>query len=1402
MSSLLEDFIKNHKEDVIGSTTPVQTSGLDNFKKRFQDDGVLPPNNSSLENGLKKSFNIFDEPLPAPDMTKYSDIPESAAKMGVNLGTAPARIAKDVAWDIPSETVKLAQESGGTYFNPFNPDNVLQKSSEALGHMIYDPLKGLGEYVAGGASKAFNKLSGSQDVHISPEAEKSFKDVNDIGLQENIRRALEATHQFLVQHPEQAIPMAEGFRYGMNKIPKVKPGETPPGPPGPDGGGPSGPSGPGGPPSKPPGPDLISRTAQPIIKGAKGLAKGVDEGIYAIKDELADSIIKNSSEGVDAYIRKQYEKGVRPPVTSGRTAPQYRRYMGKALGAVDTITKNKPILRITDEYGEPTEKLPETLMEFGDAISQSKEILFREYDAKQIRAGEAGAKVQLSPIVKELRDIEDDPSIQDLYPEVVKYAKNRADALELRESYDTGIAQDAIKNLNNTLKSFYKNPSYGDSSKAAVDGLIANLLRRGLDNVIEETDGPGYQDLKNRYGELVSIEKDVLHRAVVDARKNNKSLIDFSDIFTGAEVISGIVNVNPSAIARGVFGKIMASYIKRLNDPNRAIKNLFEAAEKRRKEEPEGLSHEAPSEAPPEEPPKGGLPAEVTPVGKTPTGSGAEAISEEPVSSIKKTPSEMRDEIIELKNPPKKEEGVIPKTTPTSPTPPTPSVVPDKLYRGQIDKEGQTKMPEPFKEIFPKSLFATSDSTYAKQYGENVSEISTRGHKFLDMNNPQNDFERDISSRIQKFSKNKKTMSLFEGQKIANELELNDYAGITKLNKDNISEYIYTKGIPGQAKPFGGFTDLSTKLIEDLKGRTTISRTYIENRMNSSDINLNKIQKDLVKKVLDSSTFKPYYQTKSDTGGIYISSSKPTEGNLAEYYINPEARILDTKGDTLPITAEAEKSELFNDAKRRHYEGVSFEEYGPDGKKVESTVVFHKKDLLPKKEGQINVQVFADAMQAELLPLGKRIFSSKNTSYRDRPTHSGTALPSELRGNVEEYEEIVFTTPFKTASGSRHYSGVDNYFGHNRVDTLEGGKIQNVLEIQNDMHQKGNFEDELERDRRELSSLEYNARISEVPANKDIYENYKKWQEIETNKRIFNPGTRRYRTPYPNALQEKARGILDVLHREMMENYRLTSDYQKTVERQLSNRAKLLQYGNPSGHFRQFREQLKLAATRGVEKLRVPTGDTIFEIEGFSRRRGGGRWTVPIDKENQYSEGRIATQNDLKVGEQLHNQSTRFIVTSVREDGSFDAVRRRYTEKLEDINRYGYPLSEYKKAGDYYYKPVDAEPYNLAGKSAIDGIIPTRDNIKTIIAGLDSKIEKAKREHDTAMHDKLIRERIYAIVYRFYARDLGDYLIKNWGAKLMKDDKGVDWFEVPVKEEYKKMPVEALNKPTKETMIA
>jgi hypothetical protein len=300
---------------------------------------------------------------------------------------------------------------------------------------------------------------------------------------------------------------------------------------------------------------------------------------------------------VDDTINTTISKAIRPSTAGKNTTSQTAKYYEKGREAVKAIFDNKDNL-VFDDPTHPfgfTTKLPENLNEFSSAIEQTKIAKFNEYNALVKQASGVDVKVQLSNIAKELESVADNSVLKTIRPEIAKYARGQALRFSNKTSFTPEEAQEAVKIYNDSLQAFYKNPTYETSSRATIDAAVANNLRQALDDSIlnmpevnptANVNPKTYQQLKNQYGALKSIEKDVNRRAIVDARKNVKGLIDFADIFSGSQILKGIISMNPAEFTSGVAKKGIGEYIKYLNNPNRMIKDMFKVMSKSAKRMP------------------------------------------------------------------------------------------------------------------------------------------------------------------------------------------------------------------------------------------------------------------------------------------------------------------------------------------------------------------------------------------------------------------------------------------------------------------------------------------------------------------------------------------------------------------------------------------------------------------------------------------------------------------------------------------------------------------------------------------------------------------------------------------------------------------------------------------------
>jgi len=314
----------------------------------------------------------------------------------------------------------------------------------------------------------------------------------------------------------------------------------------------------------------------PIGAAAKPTAQVIKQTAKRLAEKTPGIIDKELS----AEIRRGIEKSLRPSVESTRTYGQTSKYFQKAQSAVETIVKNKAKLNLTDELGDTARGLPKSIKQFSEAIHNTKKEVWSQGIALVSQAEGKAARIDLTPVVGELKTIAKHKALNDLDPAVASYAADLAERLEKRGHYTPMETQDAITKLNASLKSFYRNPSYDTASRAYVDEMLAGNLRKDPDSVVEKATGEGSRVFREQYGALKHIERDVNRRSIVAARQNIKGLLDFTDVFTGYEAVCGILSLNPAVLGAATTGKGIAKLWKWANDPNRIVTKMFGNAEK------------------------------------------------------------------------------------------------------------------------------------------------------------------------------------------------------------------------------------------------------------------------------------------------------------------------------------------------------------------------------------------------------------------------------------------------------------------------------------------------------------------------------------------------------------------------------------------------------------------------------------------------------------------------------------------------------------------------------------------------------------------------------------------------------------------------------------------------------
>ncbi len=243
------------------------------------------------------------------------------------------------------------------------------------------------------------------------------------------------------------------------------------------------------------------------------------------------------------------------------------------------------------------------------------------------------------------------------------------------------------------------------------------------------------------------------------------------------------------------------------------------------------------------------------------------------------------------------------------------------------------------------------------------------------------------------------------------EKAVNEYDSIKSSIKENPEQgSIKNPFSQGEIPPtkFEGFNDLSTKLLEDLKGRDVVSKQYIEQRMISSDLNLKQVEKDLTKNVLN--TFK------GDKVPVQEFADK-------------------VKAELLPL--EVKSSDTYKPTGTSYHDPNAMVEEGAYTPKYENI-------SLPK-ELKGNIATYKEHIYQSPIKTsaGDVHFSGTGDNY------FGHTRIEDMAGETSKLSEGV-------NNGSKM---LRNPYGEHVMG--KEGTTRRVIEVQSDLYQKGNLEREI-----------------------------------------------------------------------------------------------------------------------------------------------------------------------------------------------------------------------------------------------------------------------------------------------------------------------------------------------------
>ena len=210
------------------------------------------------------------------------------------------------------------------------------------------------------------------------------------------------------------------------------------------------------------------------------------------------------------------------------------------------------------------------------------------------------------------------------------------------------------------------------------------------------------------------------------------------------------------------------------------------------------------------------------------------------------------------------------------------------------------------------------------------------------------------------------------------------------------------------------------------------------------------------------------------------------------------------------------------------------------------------------------------------------------------------------------------------------------------------------------------------------------------------------------------------------------------------------------AKNRLRDVAKLEQYNDPTAHFRMIREEIRSATLDGKDVLQFPTGETAMKIEGLGNST---LWALADNTNTRLMPDTLEVGREIiesRAGETGEDLGNTWIITDVLGDGKFKAVQKDKIPKFEYMSTNN--MTRYEtfsgirgtKEGNFTKEDWIKENAHLGETFDISGKVDTNNPI-----------------------------------YKFYEKEVGRYLKNNYKAEIVTDNKGVTWYEVKLKDEYK-----------------
>jgi hypothetical protein len=208
------------------------------------------------------------------------------------------------------------------------------------------------------------------------------------------------------------------------------------------------------------------------------------------------------------------------------------------------------------------------------AWNETRKQIYKKYTDLADTVG-GSRTLDLTDIREKLANVNDAPVLSVYKNAASSLLKDFDSAFPDATSADMMRAQQFVESLNSqTVSGFFKGTS--DAASSEINAGTSRVIREKMDDLITETTGGNYQELRSQYAALKSLEDDLVRKFQQHSRSIGGGLAEYAGMFSSGDILSGILSANPGQTAKGTLVSALALAKRLLSDPERYLRRSFE----------------------------------------------------------------------------------------------------------------------------------------------------------------------------------------------------------------------------------------------------------------------------------------------------------------------------------------------------------------------------------------------------------------------------------------------------------------------------------------------------------------------------------------------------------------------------------------------------------------------------------------------------------------------------------------------------------------------------------------------------------------------------------------------------------------------------------------------------------